>query len=147
MSIGLIEMSHQRNLSSLLSRFLSKPFKKVGNLPLYRSDIELVITRWSKKYENESIDHWYGLKARDFNLVREYPVTHFGYICAYDGVLMLPKEIVLNRVYNAKLNESLNKNGNLIHYHIRLSNKDGQMKWVQSGGSIENVHPFYHREN
>ena len=142
--IVLVKMSYPSNLSPVLSKILNKSFDKVGNLPLYRSDDELVIARWSRKYEDESIEYWYGLKARDFRLVNEHPVTHFGYVCAYDGVLMLPKEIVLNSVSKNKLNKSLNKYGELIHYHIRLSKKDGQMKWVQSEGRVENVHSYYH---
>ena len=107
--IVLVEMSYPGNLSQVLSESLNKPYDKVGNLPLYRSDTELVIARWSQKYKDQSIDYWYGLKARDFRLVSDHPVTHFGYVCDYDGVLMLPKEIVLNSVSNDKLNKSLNK--------------------------------------
>jgi len=90
-------MSYPRDLAPVLTSSLNKPFEKVGNLPLYRSVDELVIGRWSKKYD-ESHDYWYGLKAHDFKLMEEYPVTHFAYVCADEGVLLLPKKDVIRQV-------------------------------------------------
>ena len=54
-------MGYPRDLVPILTSLLKKPFEKVEGLPLYRSVDELVIGRWSRKYE-VSHDYWYGLK-------------------------------------------------------------------------------------
>lgn len=79
-------MGYPKDLAPILTSSLNRPFEKVGNLPLYRSVNALVIGRWSKKYE-KSHDYWYGLKAHDFKLMKEYRVTLFAYVCENEGVI------------------------------------------------------------
>jgi len=55
-------LGYPKDLAPILTSSLNRPFEKVGDLPLYRSVDELVIGRWSRKYE-VSHDYWYGLKA------------------------------------------------------------------------------------
>ena len=137
-------MGYPRDLAPILTSFLNKPFEKVGNLPLYRSVDELVIGRWSKKYEI-SHDYWYGLKAHDFKLMKEHPVTHFAYVCEDEGVLLLSKKDVMKQVNENNLTMTEKADGSLLHYHIRLDNKDGQLCWILSKGMRKNVEEYYCR--
>lgn len=66
-------MGYPKDLAPILTSSLNRPFEKVGNLPLYRSVDELVIGRWSKKYD-ESHDYWYGLKAH-------HKSVQLGFLC------------------------------------------------------------------
>lgn len=137
-------MIYPRNLAPILTSILNKPFEQLGGLPLYKSGDDIIIGRWSKKYEKPH-DYWYGLKAHDFQLIKEYPVTHFAYVCDHEGILLLSKKDVMKQVAENKLTKSEKEDGSLIHYHIRLDNKNGQLNWILSDGVTLNVEEFYIR--
>lgn len=137
-------MSYPRDLSSILSFRLDDSFRKIGNLPLYAGSKSTLVGRWSKRYENQGLDYWYGLKARDLLLVKQHPVTHFAYVCANEGVVLLPKDLVLKHVDAGNLSKSL-ISGNLMHYHMKFRNEEDGLIWKVAQGILENVEEYYVR--
>lgn len=82
-----------------------------------------------KYYERTSPTYWYGTKAIDLIRVKKYSITHFAFICATNGVVLLPKKMVLQEIENNNLSISTTKEGKLLHYHIHLFEKDGSIFW------------------
>ena len=72
--------------------------------------------------------------------------AHFAYICAYDGILLLPQKILIDAVNRGNLAKS-EKDGHLIHYYIRLRDEGGNLIWIVSAGILENVEQYYHRSH
>jgi hypothetical protein len=128
----------------LLTVILRESFEKIGRAPLYRSPKKLVIGRWSQKYDRKGQDYWYGLKARDLELTKNYNVTQFAYVCANDGVVLLDTRYVMHQISEDRLLKSP-KEGPLIHYHIIFREENGKMVWVLKTGITESVEKFYHR--
>jgi len=138
-------MSYPRDLTPILNNTFGQRFVKVENVPVYKSTDKVIIGRWSKLYEKPSPNYWYGLKARDLDLVDEHSVTHFCYVCDDMGVSLLPKPVVMEQIEDNRLDRSFTKEGKLIHYHIRLFDKGNRMEWKLSGGISRNVENYFHR--
>lgn len=135
---------YPRDLSEILTSGLNEEFTKIGNLPLYKGEKSLVIARWSRRHEKQALNYWYGLKARDLQLEKQYSITHFAYVCAREGILLLPHRLVLSHINNENLTKT-EKDGKLIHYHMKFREEEGQLIWIVSAGILENVERYLTR--
>lgn len=135
-------MSYPRDLSSLLSKMRGESFVKVDNIPVYRSENRVVIGRWSKEYEEPSENYWYSLKVRDLELIKKHSVTDFGYVCEDNGAARAIEE----QIEQDNLDKSL-KTGKMIHYHLRLFDKEEGLVWKLTSGESINVESLYKRDN
>lgn len=122
--------SYPRNLSELLSQSLSVPFTNLGRKPIYKGGSRTILARWSQKYDRESQDYWYGLTSRDIEDIDNFNITHFGYVCEYNGTLLLPVEMIKEKISKDELSSTIT-NGELRHYHINLvENED--LFWLRA---------------
>jgi hypothetical protein len=103
------ETKRNLDLTDYLSTTIQEKFHKIGKTPFYESADKFVIARWSKKYRGNVENYWYGLKARDLNAVRKQKVTHFAYVLGDRGIILLPKELVMNRLNTGKLTSTLER--------------------------------------
>jgi hypothetical protein len=113
----------------MLTETLGEEFTRLGTSPIYKSETKTVIARTSKYYEQKYTDYWYGTKAIDLIRVKKYSITHFAFICATNGVVLIPKRIMLQEIEKNNLRKSTSKEGKLIHYHIYLFEDKGSMFW------------------
>lgn len=134
--------SYPRNLSEILTRALGINFSKLGRKPIYKGDSLTVLARWSQKYDRESQDYWYGLTSRDLEDIENFNITHFAYVCAFNGTLLLPVGLLLKKINNDVLSSTIT-GGVLRHFHINLIEDDG-MYWLLKSGIRENVEQYYH---
>lgn len=119
----------EKTAREMLTETLGEEFTRLGTSPIYKSKTKTVIARTSKYYDRTSINYWYGTKAIDLPRVKKYSVTHFAFICATNGVVLIPKKIMLEEIEKDNLRKSTTKEGKLIHYHIHLFEKNGSMFW------------------
>ena len=118
-----------KTTQEVLSEILNEDFVRLGSSPIYKSKTKMVIARTSKTYYRKTTMYWYGTTAVDLIRVKKYSITHFAFICDKKGIVLLPKKMVLQEIENNNLNTSSTKGGNLLHYHIKLYEKDGSLFW------------------
>lgn len=135
--------TYPRDLSSILTTALSEEFEKIGRKPIYKSSSKIVIARWSQKYDKEGQDYWYALTARDVEDIENYDIKHFAYVCADNGVVLLPVTNVKKRIRDDELLPTPSE-GPLKHYHIFFVEENGKMMWILKTGVRKNVQEFYH---
>lgn len=119
----------EKTPKQILTEILNEEFTQLGKSPIYKSKTRTVIARYSKYYKQKYCDYWYGTKAVDLVRVKKFSVTHFVFICAKKGIVLIPTKIMLAEIEKDNLRSSLDKKGNLIHYHIHLFEENGSMFW------------------
>jgi hypothetical protein len=100
-----------KTTKEMLTVTLTEDFVRLGTSPIYKSKTKTVIARTNKYYDRKSINYWYGTKAIDFPRVRKYSVTHFAFICATKGVVLIPKKMMLQEIEKDNLRKSITKEG------------------------------------
>jgi hypothetical protein len=103
--------------------------------------------RWvclGARARDKPLNFWYGLKARDLVLIRNYKVTHFAYVCAYDGVVLLPVRLVMKHIDEENLTKTPSE-GPLIHYHMKFRYENDDLIWIISSLFKENVNTYFIR--
>jgi len=111
----------------MLNESLQEEFSRLGTSPIYKSKSKIVIARTSKRYDQRNVNYWYGVKAKDLDRVKKYKITHFAFICSDKGVVLIPTKTMLEEIGKDNLNKTTTKEGKLIHYHIRLYERDGSI--------------------
>ena len=119
----------EKTPKEMLTETLGEEFSRLGTSPIYKSETKTVIARTSKRYEQKYAGYWYGTKAVDLIRVKKYSITHFAFICATTGVVLIPKKVMLKEIEKYNLRQSNTKEGKLIHYHIHFFEKEGSMFW------------------
>ena len=135
--------TYPRDLSPILTTALGEKFEKIGRKPIYKSRSKNVIARWSQKYEREGQDYWYGLTTSDIEDIENYDITHFAYVCADNGVVLLLVTDVEQRIRDDELLRTPSE-GPLRHYHILFVEENGEIMWILKTGIRENVQEYYH---
>ena len=113
----------------MLTETLGESFRRLGTSPIYKSDSKTVIAHSSKYYNRKYVSYWYGTKAVDMDRVKKYGVSHFAFICATKGVVLIPRKILFREIEMDNLSKSTTKEGQLIHYHIHFYERNGSMFW------------------
>ena len=119
----------EKTTQQMLNESLQEDFSRLGTSPIYQSKSKMVIARTSKRYDRKDFNYWYGTKAKDLDRVQKYKITHFAFISADKGVVLIPTKTVLREIERGNLYKSATKEGQLIHYHIFFYERNGSMYW------------------
>lgn len=119
----------EKTAQEMLTETLGEEFRRLGTSPIYKSESKTVIARSSKFYNRKGDNYWYGTKAVDMERVTKYGVSHFAFICATQGVVLIPRKILFREIESDNLNKSTTKEGQLMHYHIHIYEMDGSLFW------------------
>lgn len=137
------ESINPRDKSDLLYQIFGDPFTKIGNTSIYSGGNRRIIARWSKRYSRETQTFWYGLTLRDISNVEDYGVTHFGYFCSNEGIVVFQEHKIKDYIDRDVLLKTLKQNGDLRHYHIYFAEDEGHLFLIMKGGQRENIDDFY----
>lgn len=118
----------EKTPQQMLTETLKEEFHRLGTSPIYKSETKTVIAR-SSKYYNRGDNYWYGTKAIDMERVKKYGISHFAFICATNGIVLIPRWVLMQEIEKNNLNKSTTKEGQLIHYHIHFYERDGSLFW------------------
>ena len=119
----------EKTTEQMLNESLQEEFSRLGTSPIYKSKSKIVIARTSKRYDRKDVNYWYGTKAKDLERVKKYKITHFAFICSDKGVVLIPTKTMLKEIEKNNLSKSTTKEGQLIHYHIHLFERNGSIYW------------------
>ena len=137
----------EKTTQEVLSEMLNENFVQLGTSPIYKSKTKIIIARTSRSYKQKTTNYWYGTKAIDLIRVKKYSITHFAFICATNGVVLFPKRMVLEEIEKNNLHSSNSKDGTLLHYHIRIFERDGSLFWKLRNKSKKIDEFFYKTMN
>jgi hypothetical protein len=119
----------EKTTQEMLSEILREDFRRFGTSPIYKSKSKTMIARFSKFYNRKDANYWFGTKAVDVDRVKKYAVSHFAFICASKGMVLIPRKIFIQEIERDNLRASTTKDGQLIHYHIYFFENNGSMFW------------------
>lgn len=119
----------EKTPQAMLTETLGEDFRRLGTSPIYKSESKTVIARSSKYYTRKGVNYWYGTKAVDMDRVKKYAVSHFAFICATKGVVLIPRKVLFREIEKDNLSKSTTKEGQLIHYHIHFYERNGSIFW------------------
>ncbi len=124
-----IAASPEETIQQKLSKILGEDFSRLGSSSIYQSKSKIVIARYSQHYDNPGINYWFATTGKDLERSEKYEVTHFAFLCADRGIFLVPTDEMLMEITMGNLNKTTTKEGELRHYHIHLSEKDGSIYW------------------
>lgn len=134
---------HPENLSALLAAGLGESFERVEETNVYKNPNKILVARWSKRYKDKAQDFWYKLTPQDILSIEESHITHFAYICADEGVILIPSDTMQKHIKAGTLLYT-EKKGNISHYHIHFAISNSQASWILKGGTREDLLNLFH---
>jgi len=131
-------------INEMLVKTLGDNFSRLGSSPIYKSahtPSKIVIARISQRYNRTDSNYWYGTTPKDLERVNEFNVTHFAFVCANSGIVLIPTEIMLQEIKANNIHTTI-KDGQIRHYHIQFYERGGSIYWNLKSRD-KNVNAYY----
>jgi hypothetical protein len=131
------------DLSDQLTRSLGEIFSRVGTSNIYRSQTRNVVARRSRRYQNRSHSFWFRLSIGDLESLTSGGITHFAYVCADYGTVLVSKRKMESSIKEDKLSPTV-IGGIPHHYHIHFLESQVGLEWLLRHGSRENIQDIFY---
>ena len=128
--------------ASTLNKLFGEEFVKIGRKSIYHSGSNVFLVKRSKKYDRVDRDFWYGVTPSEMESVERYGITHFGFICADKGLVLIPSE-KMSEYARSDILFRTPPEGQLKHYHMLFKEELGRMKMILKGGDRIDIHEYF----